>query len=69
MNKSNIVTAHVEWMRPEAWVAADDEDILWPQSVVDHVCIVDGLTGLKNAAEQDRLLTYLQMNFGPGGQR
>lgn len=69
MNKSNIVTAHVEWLQPEAWVAVDDEDILWPKSVAEHVCIIDGLKGLKNPTEQDRLLTYLEANFGPEGQR
>jgi len=65
MSKSDIVTKHVEWLKPAAWVAVDDEDMLWPTGIADHVCIVDGLTGLKNAAEQDRLLTYLQKNFGP----
>lgn len=69
MNKSNIVTAHVEWLKPDAWVAVDDEDILWPKSVADHVCIVDGLVGLKNPAEQDRLLTYFALNFGQGDER
>lgn len=69
LNKADIVTAHVDWLRPSAWVAVDDEDILWPKSLANHVCIVDGCKGLKDPAEQDRLLTYLQMNFGPGGQR
>jgi HAD domain in Swiss Army Knife RNA repair proteins len=69
LNKADIVTAHVEWLKPETWVAVDDEDILWPKRVADHVCIVDGLTGLQSPAEQDRLLTYLDMNFGRGGQR
>lgn len=69
MNKSDIVAAHVEWLQPQAWVAVDDEDILWPRRLADQVCIVDGCKGLKDSAEQDRLLTYLQMNFGPGSQR
>lgn len=69
MNKSNIIAAHVEWLQPEAWVAVDDEDILWPRTLADHVCIVDGCKGLKDPAEQDRLLTYMQMNFGPGGRQ
>jgi HAD domain in Swiss Army Knife RNA repair proteins len=69
MNKSDIVAAHVEWLKPEAWVAVDDENILWPKGLANHVCIVDGCQGLKHPAEQDRLLTYLQMNFGPDGQR
>lgn len=69
MNKSDIVAAHVEWLKPEAWVAVDDEDILWPKGLADHVCIVDGCEGLKHPSEQDRLLTYLQANFGRDGQR
>lgn len=69
MNKSGIVVAHVDWLKPSAWVAVDDEDILWPQKLKDHVCIVDGCKGLADPAEQDRLLTYLQMNFGPGGMK
>lgn len=69
MNKSDIVAAHVEWLQPQAWVAVDDEDILWPKRLANHVCIVDGCKGLKDPAEQDSLLTYLQMNFGPGSQR
>ncbi len=69
MNKSHIVTTHVDWLKPQAWVAVDDEDILWPQGLADHVCIVDGCKGLKHPAEQDRLLTYLQVNFGRDGQQ
>ncbi len=68
MNKSHIVVAHVDWLKPDAWVAVDDESILWPRELADHVCIVDGCQGLKDRAQQDRLLTYLQMNFGPGSQ-
>lgn len=68
MNKSDIVVAHVEWLKPDAWVAVDDEDILWPRKLVDHVCIVDGCEGLMHSAEQDKLLTYLEMNFGTHGQ-
>ena len=69
MNKSDIVTAHVEWLAPDAWVAIDDENILWPRRFADHVCIVDGRVGLVNPAEQDRLLTYLHANFGRDGKR
>lgn len=66
MNKSDIVRAHVGWLQPKAWVAVDDDDILWPKSLADHVCVVDGLAGLQDPAEQDRLLTCLQMNFLDG---
>ncbi|HSI49171.1 MAG TPA: HAD domain-containing protein [Ideonella sp.] len=69
MNKGDIVAAHVEWLRPDAWVAVDDEDILWPRGSADHVCIVDGCKGLNDPAEQDRLLTYLTANFGPGSEQ
>lgn len=69
MHKSGIVSAHVEWMQPKAWVAVDDEDILWPEALADHICIVDGCAGLMHRAEQDRLLTYLRMNFGGDNER
>jgi hypothetical protein len=65
MSKGDIVAAHVNWLRPEAWVAVDDEDILWPPEHAVHVCVVDGCEGLKHPSEQDKLLTCLQMNFGP----
>lgn len=69
MNKSDIVVAHVAWLQPAAWVAVDDEDILWPPEHAARICIVDGCEGLKHPAEQDRLLTCLQMNLGPGVQQ
>lgn len=62
MHKSDIVAAHVDWLKPEAWVTVDDEDILWSREVAEHVCIVDGCKGLKHPAEQERLLTCLRMN-------
>ena len=64
MNKSDVVAAHVGWLAPAAWVAVDDENILWPKRFVDHVCIVDGCEGLKSPAEQHKLLMCLQKNFG-----
>jgi hypothetical protein len=65
MNKADVVAAHVDWFEPEAWVAVDDEDILWRPEHAAHVCIVDGCEGLRNPAEQDRLLCCLRANFGP----
>lgn len=63
MNKADIVATHVEWLQPQAWVAVDDEDILWPRRLADHVCIVDGCRGLLHPTEQDNLVTSLEMNF------
>jgi hypothetical protein len=63
MNKSDVVTAHVAWLRPDAWIAVDDEDILWTSQVREHVVIVDGCRGLLHPVEQDRLVTALEMNF------
>jgi hypothetical protein len=66
MNKSDIVAAHVEWLRPKRWVAIDDESILWPAEVRrDRLVLTDGCEGLLSAATQDRLHTVLEMNFGP----
>lgn len=67
MNKSAIVGAHVAWLKPQTWVAVDDEDILWPPEHRSRVCIFDGCRGLAHPAEQDRLLTYFHANFGAGG--
>lgn len=65
MNKAEIVTTHVAWRRPIAWVAIDDEDILWPQDVRrDRLVLTDECVGLASAEAQDRLLTVLLMNFG-----
>ena len=63
MNKSDIVAAHVEWLKPQAWVAVDDEDILWVPAVRERVVIVDGCRGLLHPTEQDKLVTSLQVNF------
>jgi hypothetical protein len=69
MNKSDVVAAHVDWLEPKAWVAVDDEDILWRSDYAAHVCIVDGCEGLSHHEEQDRVLACLRLNFGPGTQR
>jgi uncharacterized protein (DUF433 family) len=69
LNKSDVVVAHVEWLEPAAWVAVDDEDILWPRKFAEQVCIIDGCEGLAHPAEQDKLLVCLQMNFGPNDAR
>jgi hypothetical protein len=66
MNKSDIVAAHVEWLRPEHWIAIDDESILWPAEVRrNRLVLTDGCEGLLSLAAQDRLYTVLEMNFGP----
>jgi hypothetical protein len=66
MNKSDIVAAHVEWLRPERWIAIDDESILWSEDVYrDRLVLTDGCEGLLSPTAQDRLYTVLEMNFGP----
>lgn len=69
MNKADIVAAHVEWLKPEAWVAVDDEGILWPGALAGHVCIIDGVESLFQAGQQDKFLQYMQMNFGQVNKR
>jgi hypothetical protein len=64
MNKADIVAAHVDWLKPGAWVAVDDEDILWRAEHAAQVCIVDGCEGLRSPAEQEKLLRCLRANFG-----
>jgi hypothetical protein len=63
MNKSEIVATYVDWLKPRAWVAVDDEDILWKSAVREHVVIVDGCEGLAHPSQQDKLVTALEMNF------
>lgn len=66
MTKADIVTAHVAWLQPAAWVAVDDETILWPAAVArDHLVATDGCVGLLDGVTNDRLLTVLDANFGP----
>lgn len=63
-NKSDIVRAHVKWLQPSAWVAVDDESILWTEDErQNHLVAVDGTTGLLDAAVKDRLRTVLRANF------
>jgi hypothetical protein len=65
LNKSEIVRLHVEWLKPTAWVAIDDESILWLESERQHHLVeVDGCRGLLDPVAQDRLLTTLVGNFG-----
>lgn len=66
MNKSDIVAAHVEWLRPDRWIVIDDENILWPEDVYyDRLVLTDGCHGLLSQASQGRMYTVLEMNFGP----
>jgi len=63
-NKSEIVRAHVGWLQPAAWIAIDDESILWlPQERLCHLVYVDGTLGLRDLAAQDRLATLLYNTF------
>lgn len=65
MLKSDIVAAHVAWLRPSAWLAIDDEDTLWPTDIArDHLVATDGCVGLQDSATLDRLMTVLAGNFG-----
>ncbi len=65
LNKSQVVRLHVEWLRPAAWLAIDDEDILWTDDErQNHVVVVDGCKGLLDPAAQDRLATVLSGAFG-----
>lgn len=67
LNKSDIVAAHVAWLQPRAWVALDDENILWPTEVArDHLVATDPCLGLRDVATWDRLLTVLHVNFSEG---
>jgi len=65
MDKSDIVRVHVGWLRPDAWIAIDDEDILWPPAVRDaQLVLTDGCVGLASKTAQARLRAVVQANFG-----
>lgn len=66
MNKSDIVSAHVAWARPMAWVAVDDEDILWRGGMRNQLALVDGNRGLLYDPDgQTNVLRKFAANFGP----
>jgi hypothetical protein len=63
--KADIVKTHVEWLKPSAWVAVDDETTLWADEDRElRLVDVDGRKGLLDSKAQDRLLTLLWGNFG-----
>ena len=62
--KSQIVRRHVEWLKPDRWVALYDEDIGWTEEELPQVVITSGLRGLADPAALDRLYSALEFNFG-----
>ena len=62
--KSQIVRRHVEWLKPDRWVALDDEDIGWTEDELPQVVITSGLRGLADPTALDRLYSTLEYNFG-----
>jgi hypothetical protein len=69
LNKSDIVRLHAQWLRPAAWLAVDDDTILWTTDECrNRLVVVDGCKGLLDPAAQDRLLTVLTGQFGLGGE-
>ncbi len=64
LSKAEIVRLHVGWLRPTAWIAVEDEAILWTQvERQQHLVSVDGCKGLLDLAAQDRLVTVLAGNL------
>jgi len=68
--KAEIVRAHADWLRPAAWIAVDDETLMWSaKERLLRFVQVDGCMGLLDPATQDRLLTVLEGTFGPPQSR
>jgi len=68
--KAEIVRLHVAWMRPDAWIAVDDDTLLWTDAEHrQHFVEVDGRRGLLDPLAQDRLITKLWGNFGEPQRR
>lgn len=60
----------VRIVKIEASVAVDDETILWTTEEFErHLVAVEGCKGLLGPVAQDRLLTFLEGNFGPATPR
>lgn len=64
LHKSQIVRRHVEWLKPEGWIALDDEDINWAEDEMSHLVLTRGTLGLADPVAVDRLYTTLEHNFG-----
>lgn len=63
--KAEIVRAHADWLRPAAWIAVDDETLMWSANErLLRFVQVNGCEGLLDPATQDRLLTVLEGTFG-----
>lgn len=64
-NKSDIVRLHVQWLQPRAWLALDDDTILWREEERrNHLVEVDGCLGLAADVDaQDRLQMSLARMF------
>lgn len=68
LSKGEIVHAHVDWLRPQAWIALDDEDLGWDdEDREERLVLTSGTNGLKDRKAMDRLMTVLEGNFGRPG--
>lgn len=67
MDRSRIVDAHAEWLKPSGgWVVIDHEDILWSDDVREERLVLTPPTkGLQDPEAQSRLAKVLRQNFGP----
>lgn len=65
MTRAEVVRHHVAWLRPDAWIAVDDEAALWTTDERrGHCVLTDPCKGLLDPMAQDRLMTLLVGNFG-----
>lgn len=63
--KAEVVRAHADWSQPAAWIAVDDDSLLWSQEEQrQKLVLVNGGEGLLAPSAQARLLTALEENFG-----
>lgn len=65
LSRAEVVRYHVEWMRPSAWVALDDDAGMWTAMERRNHCVfTDPCRGLLDPVALDRLATVLEGNFG-----
>lgn len=64
-NTSELVRTHVHWSKPDAWIAINDDSVLWTVEEREHHFVdVDGGLGLMHdLAAQSRMWLLLDENF------
>jgi hypothetical protein len=63
--KGAQVAHYIEWRRPVAWFAIDDDQVGWPDWARPHVVFSDPYEGISPPAVQDAIRAQLQRITAP----